>query len=169
VAFAATWLLVAGYLLVWATAGLAAYALPIAAADLARRAGVTDGDRWAPLALGGVLVLAGLYQFTPLKYACLRQCQSPLGFIMGHWRGGRMGALRMGVAHGAYCLGCCWALFAVLVATGVMSLAWMLLTLVVFAEKVLPSGRRASQVVGVALLLLGLLVASGMVVMPWRM
>jgi predicted metal-binding membrane protein len=80
-----------------------------------------------------------------------------------------MGALRMGVAHGAYCLGCCWALFAVLVATGVMSLAWMLLTLVVFAEKVLPSGRRASQVVGVALLLLSLLVASGMVVMPWRM
>jgi predicted metal-binding membrane protein len=170
VAFAATWLLVAGYLLVWATAGLAAYALPIAAADLARRADMRDGDRWAPLALGGVLVLAGLYQFTPLKYACLRQCQSPFGFIMGHWRRGRMGALRMGVAHGAYCLGCCWALFAVLVATGVMSLAWMLLlTLVVFAEKVLPSGRRASQVVGVALLLLGLLVASGMVVMPWRM
>lgn len=169
VAFAATWLLVAGYLLVWATAGLAAYAAPIAASDLARRAGITDGPRWAPLALGGILVLAGLYQFTPLKSACLHQCQSPFGFIMGHWRDGRRGALRMGIAHGAYCLGCCWALFAVLVATGVMSLAWMLLlTLVVFAEKVLPFGQRASRAVGVVLLLLGLLVAGGVVAMPWR-
>ncbi|MCC7025286.1 MAG: DUF2182 domain-containing protein [Thermomicrobiales bacterium] len=168
--FAATWLLVAGYLLVWATAGLVAYAVPIAVSGLARRAGMADGGRWAPLALGGVLVLAGLYQFTPLKNACLRQCQSPFGFIMGHWRDGRAGALRMGIAHGAYCLGCCWALFAVLVATGVMSLAWMLLlTLVVFAEKVLPFGQRASRAVGVALLLLGLLVASGAVAMPWRM
>jgi predicted metal-binding membrane protein len=74
----------------------------------------------------------------------------------------------MGIVHGAYCLGCCWALFAVLVAAGVMSLAWMLvLTLVVFAEKVLPFGRRAAQVVGVAFLILGIVVASGAAGLPW--
>ena len=74
----------------------------------------------------------------------------------------------MGLRHGAYCLGCCWALFAVLVAAGVMSLAWMLLlTLVVFVEKVLPQGRRTSAMIGVALIVLGLMVASGAVSMPW--
>ncbi len=87
---------------------------------------------------------------------------------MGHWREGRLGALRMGIRHGAYCVGCCWALFAVLVAAGVMSLAWMLLlTLVVFAEKVLPQGRRTAQAVGVAFLVLGALVAAGATGLPW--
>ena len=85
-----------------------------------------------------------------------------------HWRDGRAGALQMGLRHGGYCLGCCWALFAVMVAAGVMSLAWMLLlTLVVFVEKVLPQGRRASPMIGVALIVLGLMVASGAVSMPW--
>jgi predicted metal-binding membrane protein len=87
---------------------------------------------------------------------------------MQHWRSGYGGALRMGIVHGLYCLGCCWALFAVLVAAGVMSLAWMLLlTLVVFAEKVLPGGQRLSQVVGVVLLLLGIVVTAGVVTFPW--
>jgi predicted metal-binding membrane protein len=87
---------------------------------------------------------------------------------MTHWREGYRGALQMGIVHGFYCLGCCWALFAVLVAAGVMSLAWMLLlTLVVFAEKVLPFGRRASQVVGVAFLVLGVVVAAGVADLPW--
>jgi predicted metal-binding membrane protein len=87
---------------------------------------------------------------------------------MQHWRDGYGGALRMGIVHGLYCLGCCWALFAVLVAAGVMSLAWMLLlTLVIFAEKVLPGARRASAAVGVAFIVLGVMVASGMVRFPW--
>jgi predicted metal-binding membrane protein len=87
---------------------------------------------------------------------------------MQHWREGYGGALRMGIVHGAYCLGCCWALFAVLVATGVMSLAWMLLlTLIVFMEKVLPAGRRAARGIGAAFVLLGVLVASGVVALPW--
>ena len=117
---------------------------------------------WAPLALGATLVAAGLYQFTPLKRVCLSHCRSPLSFVMRHWRSGRLGALRMGIVHGAYCLGCCWALFAVLVAAGVMSLAWMLLlTLVVFVEKVLPLGRRVSASIGIVLTILGALVASG--------
>ena len=91
-----------------------------------------------------------------------------MGFVMRHWREGYRGALRMGVIHSAYCLGCCWALFAVLVAVGVMSLAWMaLLTLVVFTEKVLPVGARAARVVGAALLVLGAVVAAGTIEMPW--
>ena len=87
---------------------------------------------------------------------------------MCHWREGRLGALRMGVVNGGFFLGCCWALFAVLVAARVMILALMLLmTLVVFAEKVLPVGRGTCQVVGVAFLVLGVVVASGAAAMPW--
>jgi predicted metal-binding membrane protein len=167
-AFVSTWILVAGYLLVWTAVGVGVYALVRLGGDVAGGLGVTERERLAPLALGSILVVAGLYQFTPLKHACLRQCQSPFGFIMGHWRDGKKGALRMGVVHGAYCLGCCWALFAVLVAAGMMSLAWMLvLTSVVFAEKVLPMGRRTAHVVGAAFLLLGIFIASGATTMPW--
>jgi predicted metal-binding membrane protein len=88
--------------------------------------------------LGGVvLVLAGAYAFTPLSAACLRHCQSPLGFFMTHWRDGALGALRMGVRHGLFCIGCCWALMAVLFAVGVMNLAWVaLLTLIVLLQKI---------------------------------
>jgi len=168
-AFVATGILVTGYLLVWTAVGAAVYGLAQLGGELASRFGVAEHQRWPELSLGTILVVAGLYQFTPLKLACLRQCQSPFGFIMGHWRNGQLGALRMGVVHGAYCLGCCWAMFAVLVAAGVMSLAWMLLlTLVVFAEKVLPGGRRVSIVTGGVLLLLGILVASNTIGMPWR-
>lgn len=161
-AFVSTWILVIGYVLVWTAVGVGVYALVSLGGDVIGRIGVPEHERLAALTMGAILVMAGLYEFTPLKHACLRQCQSPFGFIMGHWRNGRMGALRMGVVHGLYCLGCCWALFAVLVAAGVMSLAWLLLlTLVVFAEKVLPYGRRTAQAVGVAFLLLGGVVAGG--------
>ena len=167
-AFVPTWVFAAGYLLVWTAIGVVTWVLVQLGSELAGRGSDADRDTWAPLALGAVLVIAGLYQFTPLKGACLRQCQSPVGFVMTRWRDGLGGALRMGVVHGAYCLGCCWALFAVLVAAGVMSLAWMLLlTLVVFAEKALPLGRRGPAVVGLALVALGLLVAAGATEMPW--
>lgn len=163
-----TWVFAAGYLLVWAAAGAVAFALVMLGGALADRLGSAERAAWAPVALGAVLVVAGAYQFTPLKGICLRHCQSPVGFVMTHWRDGQLGALRMGLAHGAFCLGCCWALFAVLVAAGVMSLAWMLLlTLVVFTEKVLPAGRRVSRAVGAAFLVLGALVATGAVPMPW--
>jgi predicted metal-binding membrane protein len=163
-----TWIFAAGYLAVWTVVGAAAWALVQLGSDVAGRLGDADRRAWAPLVLGVILVVAGVYQFTPLKGVCLRQCQSPVGFVMTHWRSGHGGAFRMGVVHGAYCLGCCWALFAVLVAAGVMSLAWMLLlTLVVFGEKVLPFGHRAPRVVGVAFVLLGALVAAGATDMPW--
>jgi len=166
--FVSTWVFAAGYLLVWTAAGALTWAFVLLGSELAGRLGVAERAAWAPLALGAVLVLAGLYQLTPLKRVCLNHCRTPLGFVMQHWQDGRLGALRMGIVHGVYCLGCCWALFAVLVAAGVMSLAWMLLlTLVVFAEKVLPAGRRASHLVGAAFLVLGVLVASGATGMPW--
>jgi predicted metal-binding membrane protein len=164
-----TWIFVAGYILVWAAAGLGAYVLDQAFTKLVSSQASLDPGTWAPLALGITLILAGLYQFTPLKHVCLRQCRSPWGFVAQYWREGRTGAVNMGVRHGLYCLGCCWALFAVLTAVGMMSIAWMLsLTLVVFAEKVFPYGVRISAAVGVALIVIGLLVASGALQLPWR-
>jgi len=166
-AFVPTWIFALGYLGVWAVIGVAIWALIQVASDLASRMSVAGRETWAPFALGTVLILAGIYQFTPLKRVCLRQCQSPVGFVMTHWRDRPAGALRMGIVHGAYCLGCCWALFAVLVATGVMSLAWMLLlTLVVAAEKTLPLGPRLPQVIGTGFLLAGVLVATGATALP---
>ena len=164
-----TWIFVAGYILVWAAAGLGAYVLDQVFTELLRSHASIDPGTWAPLALGIALILAGLYQFTPLKHVCLRQCRSPWGFVAQYWREGRKGAINMGVRHGLYCLGCCWALFAVLTAVGMMSIAWMLsLTLVVFAEKVLPYGVRISAAVGVALVAIGLLITSGGLQLPWR-
>jgi predicted metal-binding membrane protein len=162
-----TWIFVAGYILVWAAAGLVAYVSVQVGSELATSLAPADRSKWAPLALGLTVAAAGLYQFTPIKRVCLTHCRSPLAFIALHWRDRRLGALRMGLRHGAYCFGCCWALFAVLIAAGVMSMAWMLLlTLVVFVEKMLPQGPRAGAVTGVALIAVGTVVASGAIAMP---
>jgi predicted metal-binding membrane protein len=167
-AFVPTWVFAAGYLLVWGAVGVLTWALIQVLSDMASRLGIDERATWAPMVLGAVLIGAGLYQLTPLKQVCLDHCRSPFAFVMQHWREGASGALRMGVVHGLYCLGCCWALCAVLVAAGVMSLAWMLLlTLIIFAEKVLPGGQRTSQVVGIAFLVLGLGVLAGVVDVPW--
>jgi predicted metal-binding membrane protein len=160
--FVPTWIFIAGYLLVWLAAGLLVYPIAQLGPGAARPAD------WAHLALGSTLIVAGLYQFTQLKRLCLRYCRSPLAFVALHWREGRAGALGMGVRHGLYCLGCCWALFAILVAAGVMSLAWMLLlTLLVFAEKVLPLGRRFSTAIGVALVVAGVAISTGILPISW--
>jgi predicted metal-binding membrane protein len=163
-----TWIFIAGYLLVWLAAGLLVYIVVQVGSAIVSNLTSAEREHWAPLALGAVLTGAGLYQFTPLKRTCLAHCRSPLAFVALHWRDGRVGALRMGVRHGLYCLGCCWALFAILVVVGVMSVAWMLLlTLAVSIEKLLPLGRHASTVIGAALIGLGLAVASGTLPMPW--
>lgn len=150
---------VAGYLVTWASFGALVYA--------AQQVLVTVFDvtsAWVdarPYAGAGILAVAGVYQFTSLKKACLLNCRSPLDFLIRRWRGsGVFGALRLGADHGAYCVGCCWALMAVLVGAGSMSLLWMvLIALLVFMEKVMAFGERGAQLSGAGLGLLALLVA----------
>ena len=144
-----------GYLLTWAAAGVFAFAI----SDLggAVLGNVLAWDRAGRWFAGGVLAVAALYELTPLKDVCLGKCRSPLGFLLGSWRDGLGGALRMGVRHGAWCVGCCWALMAALFALGVMSLAWMAFIAALIAlEKLVPSRRVATY--GTAGLLLALCV-----------
>ena len=154
----ATALFVAGYLCVWTAAGLAAYSLIelVRALDPAWLA----WDEAGRYVTGGVIVAAALYQLTPLKRACLVKCRSPMMFLAERWRDGRTGAVELGSRHGAWCLGCCWALMAALFAVGVMSLGWMALVAALIAgEKLLPWPAAARRTVAVLLLALGLGVA----------
>ncbi|MEX2648332.1 MAG: DUF2182 domain-containing protein [Alphaproteobacteria bacterium] len=145
----------AGYLLVWALFSALAAALQGALVTLSL---MTDAMTSASLVFAGaVLIGAGLYQWTPLKRACLDNCRSPMTFLARHWRSGLGGSLRMGLHHGAYCLGCCWGLMAVLFAVGVMNLAWIAaIAVIVLIEKMTPVGAPAGRFVGVALIGLGL-------------
>lgn len=154
----------AGYFAVWAGYGVAAAALQLSLrrAMLLVGPGTAAGaTAYADLhlvapAAGVLLVLAGLYQLSSLKAACLRHCRNPLGFLLRRWRDGATGAFRLGVEHGLWCLGCCWALMALGLALGLMSLLWMAaLTLVVCAEQVAPGGRQLGRVAGVACLVAG--------------
>jgi len=151
--------LVAGYLLAWAVFGACVYAAQQAlGAAIQSSSTLSDAQ---PYAVAGSLAVAGIYQFTPLKRACLRQCRSPLDFLMHRWRGpGAFGALRLGLEHGAYCVGCCWGLMAVLVVAGSMSLLWVvLIALIVFVEKLMPFGERGAHLTGAGLGLLAAFVA----------
>jgi predicted metal-binding membrane protein len=151
--------LVAGYLLAWAVFGAFVYAAQQALGAVVL-ASPTLADA-SPYAVAGILAIAGVYQFTPLKQACLRECRSPLDFLMHRWRGaGAFDALRLGVEHGAYCVGCCWGLMAVLVIAGAMSLLWVvLIALIIFVEKLMPFGERGARLTGAGLVLLAVLVA----------
>ncbi|HEY6239838.1 MAG TPA: DUF2182 domain-containing protein [Burkholderiales bacterium] len=112
---------------------------------------------------GALLLLAGVYQFTPLKHACLGRCRSPMSVLLNEWREGTMGAFRMGLRQGAYCLGCCWLLMALLFAFGVMNLIWIAaLSALVLLEKILPQPRVFAQATGAILLVWGVLIAA-----PW--
>jgi predicted metal-binding membrane protein len=151
----ATACFVAGYLLTWTAAGLTAYVLIEA---IQGTVSWGSGGRWVA---AGILLGAAAYELTPIKAVCLKHCRSPLGFVMGHWRDGRGGALRMGVMHGAWCLGCCWALMAALFALGVMSVAWMvLIALLIAVEKLLPWRTAATTAVTVTLVALAIGVAA---------
>ena len=115
----------------------------------------TSAGRWVAAA---TLILAAIYELTPLKDVCLGKCRSPLGFLLGSWRAGRLGALRMGAKNGAWCVGCCWALMASLFALGVMSIVWMaLVAALIAAEKTLPWRRVATYGTAAILLTLGVL------------
>jgi predicted metal-binding membrane protein len=153
-----TALFVTGYLVTWAAYGLGAYALfrLVRGLDPAFLA----WDRGGPYVAGAAIAFAGVYQLTPLKRACLRGCRTPLGWLTHHWHDGPLGALLMGIEHGAWCVGCCWALMLVLFAVGVMSITWTLVVAaVIFAEKVLPVGERVAQAVALALVAAGIWVA----------
>ena len=146
----------AGYLVTWTGAGILAFALAVVGSHA-----VGDvlawhlAGRWVA---GAVLVGAALYELTPLKDVCLGKCRSPFGFLLGAWRDGSVGSLRMGVQHGAWCVGCCWALMASLFALGVMSVPWMALVAALIAfEKLVPYRRAATWATALVLLVLGVL------------
>jgi predicted metal-binding membrane protein len=158
-AFISTWIFVAAYLLVWGLAGVAAYIGALAIETVAAHAALSSATA---ARIGGiVLIAAGLYQLTPLKELCLSKCRTPITFIMTSWRDGAAGALRMGLLHGGYCLGCCWLLFVILFPLGIMNIAAMaVITLVIFAEKTLPWGRPAARAVAAALIAYGFVVVT---------
>ena len=111
----------------------------------------------APILGAVVVTAAGVYQLTPLKSVCLSHCRSPFSFVLNHWRAGTAGALRMGVEHGLYCLGCCWFLMVLLFAAGIMSLLWMAaITVFVLVEKLSPGGQWIARISGVAMLGFGI-------------
>ncbi len=147
-------LFVVGYFLVWGAVGALAFAL--ASTHVAGDALAWDrGGRWVA---GATLVAAAVYELTPAKNICLQKCRSPLGFLLGAWRDGPAGALQMGSKHGAWCVGCCWALMASLFALGVMSIAWSAFVAALIAvEKLLPWRRVATYGTAAVLVALGLL------------
>lgn len=154
---------VAGYLAVWMVLGVPAYFawrwldMPLA-----------EGEQWAGRLAGGVLVAAGVWQVSPLKEVCLRHCRSPMSFFMRY--GGSvarpLGASRMGASHGLFCVGCCWAMFALLVAVGTMHIGWMLaLTALIVVEKMFPHGELIARLAGAAFVVLGVI----LLISPSRM
>lgn len=148
------WIFLAGYLVTWAGFSVVAVLVQWA---LERFGLLSMAMASTSSILGGLILLAaGLYQFTPLKRACLRYCESPLMFLSRHWRPGTRGAFHMGFRHGSYCVGCCWFLMALLFVSGVMNLVWIIaIALYVAGEKLLPFGPRLSHAAGGALILSG--------------
>jgi predicted metal-binding membrane protein len=156
-----TALLVLGYLGVWTAFGLVVHLGDRSLHETVERSAWLDANAWAIGA--GTVLLAGAYQFSPLKYHCLEKCRSPFSFVMEHWRGGRpeAEAFTLGVHHGLYCLGCCWSLMLLMFAVGVGNLGWMLaLGAVMAVEKNVSWGRRLSAPLGVLLLGWGLVLVA---------
>jgi predicted metal-binding membrane protein len=154
---AAPLLFTSGYLAAWAGIGALAYLAAIAGGGMS--GDVLSWDRAGRWVAGVTLLVAAIYELTPLKDACLGKCRSPLGFLLGSWRDGRTGAVTMGARHGAWCIGCCWALMASLFALGVMSVLWMAFVAGLIAfEKLIPSRRAATWGTAGVLLVLGVLV-----------
>jgi len=152
---------VAGYFLVWLGFSIVATALQhvLQNAGIVSPMSMGSQVRWVS---GAVVIAAGLYQMSPLKNACLSHCRSPAEFLSRNWRPGALGALRLGLIHGAWCIGCCWMLMVLLFVGGVMNLAWIAaLSLLVVAEKLLPTGRWLGMVAGVALIAWGTLILVG--------
>jgi predicted metal-binding membrane protein len=152
-------LFTSAYLGVWGAAGVFAFGLFAAGKELLGDQLAWDsGGKWFA---GGVIAIAAVYELTPLKDACLGKCRSPLGFLMGSWRDGARGAVRMGAAHAAWCVGCCWALMAALFALGVMSITWMVFVAGLIAfEKTFPWQRAVTWGTAAILVVLAVLVVA---------
>lgn len=156
-AFVPTWVFTGSYLAVWTVFGVLAFAGAAVAEQLMEQSSWLKDN--AARFGGGILVLAGLYQLSPLKHSCLAKCRTPLSFILNSWRDGYGGAFRMGLEHGVYCMGCCWLLFVILFPLGIMNVAVMaVITLLIFAEKSTPIGRQMAQLAAAVLIVYGLLV-----------
>jgi predicted metal-binding membrane protein len=153
-AYVPTGIFAAGYALVWGAFSLVAI---FAQWGLERSGLLSSMMASTSVLLGaGLLIAAGLYQLTPLKHACLRHCRSPFAFVTQHWRPGDLGALRMGIEHGAFCAGCCWFLMALLFYGGIMNLYWIIgLALYVLLEKTIPAGHWLGRIAGVLLIAWG--------------
>jgi predicted metal-binding membrane protein len=149
-------LFTSGYLAAWTSIGVLAFAVATAGDRISD--GLLAWDRSGRWIAGGTLLVAAIYELTPLKDVCLGKCRSPLGFLLGSWRSGRSGAIQMGVKHGAWCIGCCWALMASLFALGVMSIVWMAVVAGLIAfEKLIPSRRAATYGTAAILFVLAVL------------
>jgi predicted metal-binding membrane protein len=145
-----------GYLLIWAVAGVVAFAVATAGGRAAD--GILTWDRTGRWVAGATLIVAAVYELTPLKDVCLGKCRSPLGALLGSWRSGARGAVSMGARNGAWCVGCCWALMLSLFALGIMSIVWMaFIAAVIAVEKLLPWRRIATYGVAALLFAAGLL------------
>jgi hypothetical protein len=155
---AATVAFVGGYLLAWAAAGVAGYAIVEGVREL--ELGFLGWDEAGPYVAGGVILGAAVYQLTPAKRACLRRCRQPRELLLERWQPGVPGAMRMGIDHGGFCIGCCWAMMAALFALGVMSIGWMaLIAALIAAEKLLPWRALATRGIAVVLAALAIAVA----------
>jgi len=164
-AFVSTWVFVVAYLVMWAFAGLAAYVGMRAAEAAAARLALSPATT-AQIG-GAIIMVAGIYQLTPLKDECLSKCREPIDFILTSWRDGAKSALEMGLLHGAYCLGCCWLLFVILFPLGIMNVGAMAaVTLIIFAEKTLPWPRLVPYTAAGALVLYGALVITSPQLLP---
>jgi predicted metal-binding membrane protein len=154
-------LFVGSYLLVWALTGIV---LLLGWSAVMNSTIMTTGNTvFIQYLYGSLLIIAGAYQFTPLKRICIGYCESPMSFFMRRWRDGASGAFKMGVYHGIYCLGCCWAYFLLMVALGWMNLLWMgLFAGIIFGEKIWSRGIWVARAAGVGLAITGVLVAAGM-------
>ena len=164
-ALGAPLLFTSGYLLVWSAVGLGTYLVARIGAELS--GDVLAWDRAGRWVAGATLLIAAAYELTPLKDVCLGKCRTPLGFLLGNWREGLSGAVNMGVRHGAWCVGCCWALMASLFALGVMSIVWMAVVAGLIAfEKLIPSRRAATYGTAAVLIVVGALMLFAPDVVP---
>jgi predicted metal-binding membrane protein len=149
------------YLVIWALTGLGlllGWSVPMNSF-----AGMLEKSQTG-IIFGSILIISGLYQFTPLKNKCIGYCESPLSFFMRRWRNGTTGAMKMGLYHGLYCLGCCWPYFLIMIALGWMNLAWMaLFSLIIFGEKMWKRGIWIARVVGITLIILGVASSLGLI------